>query len=61
MLLYFSKTAQDKENFKLEQGPDLPVHGCVIQGQPQIWQKQLKFSATELNLLIYKKILLSEH
>lgn len=36
MPFYFSKTAQDTKNFKLEQGPDLLVHGCVIQGHPNL-------------------------
>lgn len=39
MLFHFSKTAQDTKNFKLEQGPDLLVHGCVIQGQPKSGRK----------------------
>lgn len=52
MLFPFSKTAQDIKNFKLEQGPDLLVHGCVIQGQPKTGRNSRNFSTTELNPLI---------
>ena len=43
MLIYFSKTAQDTKNFKLELGPDLPIQGCVIQGQPKSGRNSWNF------------------